>query len=182
MPAARPLLLGEFPGNGPSSHPPGATPPPTTLDEYLEFAVAAGYAGAWPWSFSGTDDYGPLPHEPLRALRAGASGAGEPEVRRCETTRPSLSAMGWRLAKDVNRTLGGGMASIELIRRSFERRGWLDETRHALLVAVSRFTPGTNVLAYSAALGWLVHGAAGAAVALAVGSIPARSSSPHAAP
>jgi chromate transporter len=86
--------------------------------------------------------------------------------------RPSLSAMGWQLAKDANRTLGGGMASIELMRRSFERRGWLDEPRHALLVAVSRFTPGTNVLAYCAALGWLVHRAAGAAVAIAVASIP----------
>jgi hypothetical protein len=61
----RPLLLGEFPGDGPHRHPPRATPPATTLDDYLEFALAAGYAGAWPWSFSGTDDYGPLPHEPL---------------------------------------------------------------------------------------------------------------------
>jgi hypothetical protein len=63
--SGRPLLLGEFPGNGPNRHPPQATPPPTTLDDYLEFAVAEGYAGAWPWSFSGTDDYGPLPLEPL---------------------------------------------------------------------------------------------------------------------
>ena len=62
---ARPLLLGEFPGNGPRRHPPHATPPATTLEDYLEFAVAGGYAGAWPWSFSGTDDYGPLPSEPL---------------------------------------------------------------------------------------------------------------------
>jgi hypothetical protein len=70
MPAAafspdRPLLLGEFPGDGPRQHPPGATPPATTLDQYLEFAVAGGYAGAWPWSFSGTDPYGRLPAEPL---------------------------------------------------------------------------------------------------------------------
>jgi len=28
--------------------------------------VTAGYAGAWPWSFSGTDAYGRLPVEPLR--------------------------------------------------------------------------------------------------------------------
>ncbi len=61
----RPLLLGEFPGHGPHQHPPGAVPPPMTLDQYLEFAVAEGYAGAWPWSFSGTDHYGRLPTEPL---------------------------------------------------------------------------------------------------------------------
>ncbi len=65
------VILGEFPGNGPARHPDGAAPPATTLGEYLEFAVNAGYAGAWPWSFSGTDGYGRLPEEPLRdfALR-----------------------------------------------------------------------------------------------------------------
>jgi hypothetical protein len=61
-----PVVLGEFPGDGPRRHPAGACPPGTTLDEYLEFAVANGYAGAWPWSFSGTDSYGPLPEAPLR--------------------------------------------------------------------------------------------------------------------
>ena len=91
---------------------------------------------------------------------------------RAVSERPPLSAVAWRLGLDANSTLGGGMASIELIRRSFERRGWLDETGHALLVAVSRFTPGTNLLAYCAGLGWLANGAAGAAVALAVASLP----------
>jgi hypothetical protein len=64
----RGVILGEFPGNGPEQHPPDAAPPATTLDEYLEFAVSAGYVGAWPWSFSGTDAYGRLPEEPLRAF------------------------------------------------------------------------------------------------------------------
>jgi len=86
--------------------------------------------------------------------------------------RPSLSAMGWQLAKDANRTLGGGMASIELMRRSFAKRGWLDDSEHALLVAVARFTPGTNLLAYCAGLGWLAHRMLGVAVALAVASLP----------
>ena len=39
--------------------------PWSTLGEYLEFAVEGGYSGAWPWSFSGTDDYGTLPEAPL---------------------------------------------------------------------------------------------------------------------
>jgi hypothetical protein len=63
---AKPVVLGEFAGNGPQQCPPGVAPPSTTLEEYLEFAVAAGYAGAWPWSFSGTDGYGRLPEAPLR--------------------------------------------------------------------------------------------------------------------
>jgi hypothetical protein len=62
----RDVILGEFPGNGSERHPDGALPPSTTLDEYLEFALAGGYRGAWPWSFSGTDGYGTLPPEPLR--------------------------------------------------------------------------------------------------------------------
>jgi len=59
------VVLGEFPGDGARRHPPGVTHPERTLDEYLEFALAAGYAGAWPWSFSGTDDYGSLPETSL---------------------------------------------------------------------------------------------------------------------
>jgi hypothetical protein len=62
----RAVILGEFPGNAPEQHPPDASPPATTLEQYLEFAVSHGYAGAWPWSFSGTDAYGRLPIEPLR--------------------------------------------------------------------------------------------------------------------
>jgi hypothetical protein len=66
----RNVLLGEFPANAPERHPASASPPPTTLDDYLEFAVRAGYRGAWPWSFSGTDDYGGVPEEPLRRFAA----------------------------------------------------------------------------------------------------------------
>ena len=61
----REVLIGEFPCDAPHQSPPGASPPPTTLEQYLEFALARGYAGAWPWSFSGTDGYGRMPHEPL---------------------------------------------------------------------------------------------------------------------
>ena len=67
---SRGVILGEFPGNGPVQHPRGASPPPTTLEQYLEFAVSGGYLGAWPWSFSGTDPYGRLPEEPLYRFAA----------------------------------------------------------------------------------------------------------------
>jgi hypothetical protein len=60
------VVLGEFPGDGARQHPRGTAPPETTLEQYLEFAVREGYAGAWPWSFSGTDDYGTLPELPLQ--------------------------------------------------------------------------------------------------------------------
>jgi hypothetical protein len=67
--------------------------------------------------------------------------------------------MGWQLAKDANCTLGG-LASIELMRRSFSARGWLDDS--SALVAVAP-TPGTNA-GYCAGL---VAGASHAGVAVA---------------
>ncbi|MBI3049104.1 MAG: hypothetical protein HYY76_12425 [Acidobacteria bacterium] len=62
----RPVILGEFPGG---------------VDEYLEFALSAGYAGAWPWSFSGTDRYGRLPREPLRRFAARHPELVNPRAR-----------------------------------------------------------------------------------------------------
>jgi hypothetical protein len=48
----RNVIIGEYPAQA--------------AEEYLEFAVSSGYAGAWPWSFSGTDAQGRIPVEPLR--------------------------------------------------------------------------------------------------------------------
>lgn len=62
----RRVILGEFPGSAPAQHPAGAFPPDHTLEDYLDFALAAGYLGAWPWSFSGTDAYGRLAVDALR--------------------------------------------------------------------------------------------------------------------
>jgi hypothetical protein len=66
----RGVILGEFPSQAPERHPAGASPPSHSLEQYLEFAVGGGYAGAWPWSFSGTDAYGPLPAAPLHRFAA----------------------------------------------------------------------------------------------------------------
>ncbi|PYR63394.1 MAG: hypothetical protein DMF88_25355 [Acidobacteria bacterium] len=58
----RAVILGEFRSRAP-------------LDESLEKAIAGGYAGAWPWSFSGTDEYGRLDVAALRRF-----GARHPEL------------------------------------------------------------------------------------------------------
>ena len=71
--------------------------------------------------------------------------------------KPSLRNIAWLVGYDVNRT-PGGLASMELLRRSLGARGWLTDDGHALFVAISRLTPGTNILAYCVALGWqLAH-------------------------
>jgi hypothetical protein len=64
----KPVLLGEFPGNPAEHHPSNASPVVQRLDDVLEAAVQGGYAGSWPWSFSGTDGYGRLPAAALRAF------------------------------------------------------------------------------------------------------------------
>jgi chromate transporter len=86
--------------------------------------------------------------------------------------KPSLRAIAWLVFYDVNRTLGG-LASMELLRRSLGARGWMSDEGHALFVAVSRLTPGTNILAYCVALGWQLAHWPGALVALAAASVPA---------
>ena len=86
--------------------------------------------------------------------------------------KPMLEALAWQVFYDVNRTLGG-LAAMELLRRSLGARGWMTDERHALFVAISRFTPGTNILAYCAALGWQLAHWRGALVSLAAASIPA---------
>jgi chromate transporter len=86
--------------------------------------------------------------------------------------KPSLRTLGWLVFYDVNRTLGG-LASMELLRRSLGARGWMTDEGHALFVAISRLTPGTNILAYCVALGWQVARWDGALVSLAAASAPA---------
>ena len=90
-----------------------------------------------------------------------------------ESSRISLDRLTWLVARDVNRTLGGGFASMELLRRTFTANGALEDTSSAGLVAVSRLTPGTNVLAYCVALGWLLQRWAGAVAAVLAASVPA---------
>jgi chromate transporter len=48
----------------------------------------------------------------------------------------------------------------------------LDEQRFALCFALSRLTPGTNVLAFCTAVGWLLRRLTGAVVALLAASLP----------
>lgn len=84
----------------------------------------------------------------------------------------SLGQLTWLVLRDANRTLGGGLASMELLRRAAVKRGWLDDADNGVLVAASRLTPGTNVLAYCVGLGWRWKGAAGATAAVLAASVP----------
>lgn len=86
--------------------------------------------------------------------------------------RPSLRELLTAIAYEANRTVGGGLVSIELLRRRFTASGWIDSAVHGVFIAVSRFTPGTVVLAYVVMLGWRFYRWRGALPALAAASIP----------
>lgn len=85
---------------------------------------------------------------------------------------PSLRQIFWIVARNVNATVGGGMAAIELIRRSFMNRGWLTNDDYVLVMAVSRLTPGTNILAFCVGLGWRFRRLAGSITAVTAASLP----------
>ena len=86
---------------------------------------------------------------------------------------PTLRELVALVAYESNRTVGGGLVSIELLRRRFTARGWLNAATHGVFIAISRFTPGTVVLAYCVMLGWWFHRWRGALLALIVASVPA---------
>lgn len=86
---------------------------------------------------------------------------------------PTLTRLALIVARDSNLTFGGGTATSEVLRRSLVKRGWITNENHRHLYALSRLTPGTNLLAYCTGIGWKTRGAAGAAVTWLASSLPA---------
>ena len=80
----------------------------------------------------------------------------------------------YEFARAGNFTLGGGPPMIaELQRRIITERGWLPAEDFGLLYGVARLTPGTNILAFIAAMGTRIKGPLAGAIAVVAGSLPA---------
>ena len=87
--------------------------------------------------------------------------------------QPNLARLAALFARDANLTFGGGTATAETLRRELvSRRGWVSDFDFRFGYAASRLTPGTNLLALCAVLGWQIGGGRGAVVALLASSIP----------
>ncbi len=72
-----------------------------------------------------------------------------------------------------NLTLGGGEPTMAALQQELvERRRWLKPEHYALAYALARITPGTNVLAYCAAMSWLLGGWPAAVGAVLAASLP----------
>ncbi len=92
----------------------------------------------------------------------------EPEV-----VTPSLPEVASVFARYANTTFGGGSATIAVLREQLvAKRSWLREQEFELDYALSRLTPGTNLLAFCTAAGWTRRRWLGAIVALLASSLP----------
>ena len=86
---------------------------------------------------------------------------------------PTLAEIASVFTRYANTTFGGGSATIAVLREQIlTRRGWIDEGEFDLNYALSRLTPGTNLLAFCTAAGWTARRGLGAVVALLASSLP----------
>ena len=66
-----------------------------------------------------------------------------------------------------NLTFGGGDAITALLQRELvHRREWLTRDQYGLAQSLAKVTPGTAILAFCAATGWIVRRSAGALAAV----------------
>lgn len=98
--------------------------------------------------------------------------ADPPDARR-QRPAPTLAAIASVFARHANTTFGGGSATIAVLKQQVvTRRAWLDDAEFDLSYALSRLTPGTNLLAFCTAAGWTARRWPGALVALLAASVP----------
>jgi len=86
----------------------------------------------------------------------------------------SLSQLFFLYLRVASLTFGGGDPTMAALQSEMVvSRRWLPAEKYALVYALARITPGTNMLAFGAGAGWLLRGWAGAVCAVLAMSIPA---------
>ncbi len=87
--------------------------------------------------------------------------------------KPPLSKLTNIFFRIGNTTFGGGYVTMGMLGRELvEKRRWLTQEKYDLAFALSRVTPGTNVLAFCAAVGSQLRGWLGAFAAVLAVSVP----------
>jgi chromate transporter len=80
---------------------------------------------------------------------------------------PSLKKLTEIFFRIGNTTFGGGYVTIGMLGRELvDTRRWISSEKFDLAFALSRVTPGTNLIAFCAAVGALICGVAGAVAAV----------------
>lgn len=85
----------------------------------------------------------------------------------------SLRRAGLLFLRVGNLTFGGGDPTIAVLQRELvQQRGWLTPEQFGLAFSLGRMTPGTTILAFCAAVGWMMLGAAGSVVVVLAITVP----------
>src|SRR5882724_10401494 len=73
----------------------------------------------------------------------------------------------------ANLTFGGGDPTMAALQRELVvTRGWMTADQYGLIYSLARATPGTNVLAFCAGVGWQLARFRGALAAVLSASVP----------
>lgn len=87
--------------------------------------------------------------------------------------RPSTARFTRAIFRIGNTTFGGGFVTMLMIGRDFvERRAWLSPSDFDVAFSLARVTPGTNIVAFCAAVGSLLGGWPGAILAVLAITLP----------
>lgn len=110
-------------------------------------------------------------HENLPDNRRSMAGTELTDAN--QRSEPTLKEIASVFSRYGNLTFGGGSATVAVLHgQVVERRGWITQLQFELVYALSRLTPGTNLLAFCAGVGWMVRRSMGAAVAIVAASLP----------
>jgi chromate transporter len=86
---------------------------------------------------------------------------------------PSLHRLIVLFARYCTLTFGGGNPTVAILQQELvERHNWITHSQYAVCYALSRITPGTNLLAFCTAAGFLIRRWAGAVSVLVASSLP----------
>jgi chromate transporter len=84
-----------------------------------------------------------------------------------------LTRLTWIFLRVGNLTFGGGDPSMAALQSELVvTRRWLNAEQYALIYALARITPGTNLVAFSAAAAWKIRGWMAAILAVLAMTFP----------
>ena len=90
-----------------------------------------------------------------------------------QTSSPSVRKLTEIFFRIGNTTFGGGYVTIGMLGRELvDTRRWISTEKFDLAFALARVTPGTNIIAFCAAIGALICGLAGAVAAVVALTAP----------
>lgn len=87
-------------------------------------------------------------------------------------TPPALRPLTLLFLRIGNLTFGGGDPTMSAMQSELLARKWITPERYGLIYGLARVTPGTNILAFCAGIGWQLLGMPGAVLAVLAVSIP----------